>query len=89
MKNDKSIQGDRFSLGGEEASRAFDIWLQRNLREIFKSIESEPLPQQLLDIIENDRISRSGDASHSSVMEDGSGHVSDDAVVPSTFVSGG
>lgn len=45
---------------GEKASAqkppaAFDLWLQRGLHQMFDDVANEPIPEELLKIIENDR----------------------------------
>lgn len=34
---------------------AFDLWLQRGLREMFDDVAKEPIPPELLALIEKDR----------------------------------
>lgn len=34
---------------------AFELWLQRALREIYGGVASEPIPPELLKLIEQDR----------------------------------
>jgi len=34
---------------------AFDLWLQRSLHNMFDEVASEPLPEELLRLIEEDR----------------------------------
>jgi hypothetical protein len=34
---------------------AFDLWLQRGLHEIYDNVASEPIPDELLKLIEEDR----------------------------------
>ena len=34
---------------------AFDIWLQRGLHELFGEVANEPVPEELLRLIEDDR----------------------------------
>ena len=34
---------------------AFDVWLQRGLHELFDNVAREPLPPELLKLIEEDR----------------------------------
>ena len=34
---------------------AFDIWLQRGLHELYDKVASEPIPEDLLKLIEEDR----------------------------------
>ena len=38
---------------------AFDIWLQRGLHQLYDSIAKEPIPDDLLKLIEQDRSERS------------------------------
>ena len=47
---------DRREKGGPEA---FDIWLQRGLHQLYDSVAKEPIPDDLLKLIEQDRIDRS------------------------------
>ncbi len=42
---------------GEEAE-AFDIWLQRGLHQLYDSVAKEPIPDELLRLIEQDRFDR-------------------------------
>jgi hypothetical protein len=35
--------------------RAFDVWLDRGLHSMFDSVASEPIPDELLRLIEEDR----------------------------------
>ena len=34
---------------------AFDLWLQRGLHQLFDEVASEPIPEELLKLIEDDR----------------------------------
>ncbi len=34
---------------------AFDLWLKRGLHQIYDDVASEPIPQELLNLIEDDR----------------------------------
>ena len=34
---------------------AFDLWLQRGLHQLFDSVANEPVPEDLLRLIEEDR----------------------------------
>jgi hypothetical protein len=36
-------------------SAAFDIWLQRSLHQLFDTVAKEPIPEELLRLIEADR----------------------------------
>ena len=42
---------DRRERGGPEA---FDIWLQRGLHQLYDSVAKEPIPDELLKLIEQD-----------------------------------
>ena len=37
------------------ADAAFDIWLQRGLREVYGEVAEEPIPPEILALIENSR----------------------------------
>jgi len=47
--------------GGEEGKKpeAFDIWLQRGLHQLYDSVAKEPIPDDLLRLIEQDKADRS------------------------------
>lgn len=34
---------------------AFDVWLQRSLHQLYDDIAREPIPEELLKLIEEDR----------------------------------
>ncbi len=38
-----------------KADAAFDVWLQRGLHEIYDKVANEPIPEDLLRLIEEDR----------------------------------
>ena len=38
-----------------EPEDAFDLWLQRGLHELYDKIASEPVPEELLRLIEEDQ----------------------------------
>jgi hypothetical protein len=40
---------------GREAGAAFDVWLQRGLHTLFDDVTREPIPEELLRLIEDDR----------------------------------
>lgn len=40
-------------------AEAFDIWLQRGLHQLYDSVAKEPIPDELLNLIEKDRSDRS------------------------------
>jgi len=37
------------------ATAAFDVWLQRGLHQLYDDIAREPIPDELLKLIEKDR----------------------------------
>lgn len=37
------------------ATEAFDLWLQRSLHQLFDQVAKEPIPEELLRLIEGDR----------------------------------
>ncbi len=39
----------------ERTGAAFDLWLQRGLHKLFDEVASEPIPDELLRLIEDDR----------------------------------
>jgi hypothetical protein len=40
---------------GRKTEAAFDLWLQKGLHEIYDKVASEPIPEELLKLIEEDR----------------------------------
>jgi hypothetical protein len=40
---------------GRKTEAAFDLWLQKGLHEIYDKVASEPVPDALLRLIEEDR----------------------------------
>lgn len=58
-------QGNKRKAGAREGAgadaegggvdRAFDLWLQRGLHQLYDSVAKEPLPEDLLRLIEEDR----------------------------------
>lgn len=41
--------------GEDGVDRAFDLWLQRGLHRLYDQVAQEPLPPELLRLIEEDR----------------------------------
>jgi hypothetical protein len=39
----------------EPAEAAFDLWLQRSLHQLFDSVAKEPIPEELMRLIEDDQ----------------------------------
>jgi hypothetical protein len=42
----------------EQEGNAFDLWLRRNLRQAFDAVVAEPIPNELLRLIEEDQDER-------------------------------
>jgi len=40
---------------GENLNSPFDIWLSRGLHKLFDDVANEPIPEELLRLIEEDR----------------------------------
>ena len=40
---------------GRKGEAAFDVWLQKGLHEIYDGVAREPIPEELLKLIEEDR----------------------------------
>jgi hypothetical protein len=40
--------------------QAFDLWLHRSLHQLYDRVAAEPLPEELLRLIEEDRARRGG-----------------------------
>lgn len=43
---------------GEGVDKAFEIWLRRGLHQLYDTVAKEPIPENLLRMIEEDRASR-------------------------------
>ena len=41
--------------GGKEVDQAFDVWLRRGLHQLYDTVAQEPIPEDLLRLIEGDR----------------------------------
>lgn len=41
---------------------AFDVWLRRGLHELFDEVAREPVPEELLKLLEEDRKKKGGGA---------------------------
>jgi len=63
MANDDKPQRDKSKAGeaprakmraAAPSERPFDLWLQKQLHAMYDEIASEPLPDDLLDLIETD-----------------------------------
>jgi hypothetical protein len=51
----KPVSGAGQSAGHSVVENAFDIWLQRHLHRLYDGVMQEPLPPELLRLIEADR----------------------------------
>ena len=45
---------------GEPSERPFDLWLQKQLHAMYDEIANEPLPEDLLDLIDHDAKQKPG-----------------------------
>lgn len=43
-----------------DVEAAFDLWLQRGLHQLYDGVACEPVPEDLLKLIEEDRVRRNG-----------------------------
>lgn len=50
----QAIEAAKQRAKGTPAERPFDIWLQKQLHAMYDEIASEPLPDDLLDLIDSD-----------------------------------
>lgn len=48
------------AASGGGVDNAFDLWLQRSLHQLYDTVASEPIPPELLRLIEEDRAKRGG-----------------------------
>ena len=51
----KPVQSGTNGRGQAAPEAAFDIWLQRGLHQLFDDVMREPIPEELLRLIEQDR----------------------------------
>lgn len=54
----KAGSSRRSVTADKKPASAFDLWLERGLHELYDNIAQEPLPDALLNIIEQDRLKR-------------------------------
>ena len=52
--------GGSGSAGDDPVRHAFDLWLQRSLHQLYDRVAAEPIPPELLRLIETDRARRGG-----------------------------
>jgi hypothetical protein len=46
-----------FNPDGEGVDKAFEIWLRRGLHQLYDTVAKEPIPENLLRMIDEDRAS--------------------------------
>jgi hypothetical protein len=58
-KTNKRKPGDPAKTGAEQedgaVDNAFDLWLRRGLHQLYDTVAKEPIPEELLRMIEEDR----------------------------------
>lgn len=54
MSDPKGKSKDRASNKSQPTDAAFDNWLNRGLHQIFDDVMNEPIPPELLNILQND-----------------------------------
>jgi len=57
-KDNRQDEPQRQEGEGSGVDRAFDLWLQRGLHQLYDNVAQEPLPPELLRLIEEDRNTR-------------------------------
>jgi hypothetical protein len=55
MKQPKDKSVTKPPAKSTKTEAAFDMWLQRGLHQLFDSVANEPIPDDLLRLIEEDR----------------------------------
>ena len=53
MKDKRPKQGQETAASAK--TKAFDIWLNRGLHQIYDDVANEPIPEDLLRLIEDDK----------------------------------
>lgn len=54
-KKDKAVIPPASRNVSRRPGNAFDLWLQRGLHQLFDDVANEPVPEELLRLIEDDR----------------------------------
>ncbi len=54
-RNGAKADGSRVGGRKRKVDGAFDVWLQRGLHELYDNVAREPIPDELLRLIEADR----------------------------------
>ncbi|GAN61135.1 hypothetical protein ACI01nite_05730 [Acetobacter cibinongensis] len=52
---EKSMDEDKAGAPSKTSDQAFDLWLKRGLHQLFDDVANEPIPEELLKLIEEDR----------------------------------
>lgn len=52
---DKIMGNDKNNKSLNTPDQAFDLWLKRGLHKLFDDVANEPIPEELLKLIEEDR----------------------------------
>jgi len=56
----KAVDGNSARAAKPSAERPFDMWLQKQLHAMYDEIASEPLPNDLLNLIDHDAATADG-----------------------------
>jgi hypothetical protein len=64
MKEQKNNSSGSRTPKAKTCESAFDIWLQRGLHKLFDDVANEPIPEELLRLIEEDRTKSSDPPNH-------------------------
>ena len=57
-ENDASRKGDPEPSRSRSPESAFDMWLQRELQKMFSDVAQEPIPDELMRLIDQDKLKR-------------------------------
>lgn len=61
MAERKDKSAGKMSKQSRPTDAAFDVWLNRGLHELFDDVVKEPVPPEILKIIDDDKKSKEGD----------------------------
>jgi hypothetical protein len=56
--NKSPVKNPKPAAAQPEGGNAFDVWLQRSLHQLYDGVTQEPIPPELLRLIEEDRARR-------------------------------
>lgn len=51
----ETVTPDNSVTPEQKENEAFDMWLERGLHQLFDEVANEPIPEELLKLIEDDR----------------------------------